>query len=370
MSWLEKHRESEQLAIEAEVASRSRDLVLATSLYRGAAEAEQRALEQVDVSKPRTLGITAVSAVALWFRAKEYVAAEQLAHAVLARGKIPDFARRELRNLVQAIWIESAKEEAGLSFVPGEVLVSVKGGDVITGGAPLDLIIDKVQIIQSLFYRTIELLKDMPLRRVGRPPPEIQNLCRPWLFQSIPGSYQFAVAVEKPGQLDFFAKDIEPDQIANHFLQIINASSSKDSEGLEKLVPTIAYRNTFLKLTRNLAPTGKLFERIELRTVDNPKPISLDSTAREQINQRLREAASSLGSPLEIPEEVRGVLRAVHLDKDWLEIGVENALVHVDGLQDTVDDVIGQMVNRNVLVRVLRGPNKRLRFVDVELVDE
>jgi hypothetical protein len=57
----------------------------------------------------RTRGITAVSAVALWFKAGEYAFAEQLAYAVLTDPHIPAFAREELRNLVQAIWTENSK---------------------------------------------------------------------------------------------------------------------------------------------------------------------------------------------------------------------------------------------------------------------
>ena len=67
--------------------------------------------------------------------------------------------------------------------------MSVKGGEVVAGGAPLDLIIDKVQIVQSLFYRTAEHLKSLPLRKKGPPSKDIQEGCRPWLFQSVPGSY-------------------------------------------------------------------------------------------------------------------------------------------------------------------------------------
>ena len=67
---------------------------------------------------------------------------------------------------------------------------SLKGGEVITGGAPLDLVVEKVQTIQAIFYRTIEFIKDMPLRTRGAPIREIQESCRPWLFQAAPGSYQ------------------------------------------------------------------------------------------------------------------------------------------------------------------------------------
>src|SRR3990172_3968021 len=228
MTWVELHSESERLAIEAQLALNARAVSRATELYKRAAELEQKALDQLDVSKTRTRGITAVSAVALWFKAGEYVFAERLAHSMLADTLVPDFAREDLRDLVQAIWTESAKQKASVSFVPGQVMVSVKGGQVVTGGAPLDLIVDKVQTIQSLFYRTVEFLKGDSHRRHGPPSKELQESCRPWLFQAAPGSYQFSVAIESPKQGDFIKKTIEPERIAQHFLEIVTASSSED----------------------------------------------------------------------------------------------------------------------------------------------
>src|SRR3990172_9195572 len=120
MTWVELHSESERLAIEAQLALNARAVSRATELYKRAAELEQKALDQLDVSKTRTRGITAVSAVALWFKAREYVLAEQLAHSMLADPHIPEFAREELRNLVQAIWTESSMQKAGVAFVPGQ----------------------------------------------------------------------------------------------------------------------------------------------------------------------------------------------------------------------------------------------------------
>ena len=62
-----------------------------------------------------------------------------------------------------AIHLErTVRERAGIEFAPGQVLISVKGGDVIEGGAPLDLIVEKVQTVQSLFYRTAEFLVELP----------------------------------------------------------------------------------------------------------------------------------------------------------------------------------------------------------------
>lgn len=369
MTWAELHSESERFATEAQLAVRARNTGQAIELYQRAAEIERRALDQLDVSKARTRGITAVSAVALWYKAGEYVLAEQLAHSMLADLHIPDFAREELRTLVQAIWTESSKQKAGINFVPGQVMVSVKGGEVVTGGAPLDLIVDKVQTIQSMFYRTIEFVSGVSHRRVGRPAKELQEACRPWLFQSAPGSYQFSVAIQKPAQSDFFKPDIEPERIAHHFLEIVGASSLADIGELEKLVPDENYRSTFLKLARNLAPTGKTFDRIELRASGDTRPVALGVESRVNINQQLRKGLPFPTRAGEVPEELRGILRAVHLDKDWLDVVIDGVSMHVVGLQDAVDDVIGPMVNRPVIVRTVRVSRKKLKFVDIELAD-
>ena len=369
MTWAELHTESERLAIEAQLALRARNTGQAIDLYRQAAEIERQALEQIDVSKVRTRGITAVSAVALWFKAGEYAHAEQLAYLMLADALFPDFAREDLRNLVQAIWTESSKQKAGVTFVPGQVMVSVKGGEVVTGGAPLDLIVDKIQTIQSMFYRTIEFVNGVSHRRVGRPTKELQEACRPWLFQSAPGSYQFSVAIQKPTQPDFFKEDIEPERIAQHFLEIVSASSGDNTVELERLVPDETYRTTFLKLARNLAPTGKTFDRIELRASGEARPVALGVESRSNINQQLRKKSALPTKAEEIPEELRGTLRALHLDKDWLDIVVDGVPMHIDGLQDAVDDVIGPMVNRSVIVRAVRVSQNKFKFVDIELAD-
>lgn len=369
MTWAELHATSERLAIEAQLALRARNAAPALALYKQAAQWERKALEQLDMSKVRTRGITAVSAVALWFKANEYELAEQLAYSMLADTNIPEFAREELRTLVQAIWTESSKKKAGVEFVPGQVLVSVKGGEVVTGGAPLDLIVEKVQTIQSLFYRTIEFLNGTAHRRSGPPSKELQDACRPWLFQSAPGSYQFSVAIQKPLQTDFFNEDVDPERIAQHFLEIVSASSGEDTVELERLVPDENYRTTFLKLARNLAPTGKTCDRIELRASGEARPVGLDAGARANINQQLRLKSPQPSTGNTIPEELRGTLRALHLDEDWLDIVVDGASMHIEGLQDAVDDVIGPMVNRSVIVRVVRVSPKKLKFVDIELAD-
>lgn len=367
MSWVELHRSSEAAAIEAERALREGNTSQAMLLYAQAAAFEQQALTAVDPTKARTRGITAVSTVSLWYKALAYERAEQLAHAMLADPSIPQFARLDLRNLVQAIWTEGSKQAANVSFLPGQVFVSVKGGEVITGGAPLDLVVEKVQTIQAIFYRTIEFIRDMPLRSRGAPVRDIQESCRPWLFQAAPGSYQFSVAIQEPKQLDFFKADIRPDLVAHQFLEILKATSSEDQQQLEAVVPKADYRNVFLKLSRNLAPTGKRFDSVELRTATGDSLIALTPEARGVINQTLKKTRpTDTTEPQAAEEQLTGTLRAVDLDKDFLDVTVAGQHIHVVGLGDAMDDVIGPMVNKTVKVLVVRG-KAAIRFRDIEL---
>ena len=366
MSWLDEHRSSEQAAISAGIAKHNGDHVLALELFRVAAAHEQAALERLDQDKTRTRAITAVSAVSLWYKARDYCRAENLAISVLAGPDTPEFARNELRALVQAIWTENAKAQSGVEFLPGQVTVSVKGGEVVTGGAPLDLIVDKVQTIQAMFYRTIEYLSGRVHRRRGKPSRDILEACRPWLFQTAPGSYQFAVAIQTSNQLDLFRAKIEPEQVAERFLQIVNASSVADQEQLKTLVPEESYRTTFVKLARNLAPDGKSFESMEFRVSGDRSPIEMGMEARQNIRKYLRETKPLKREPESVSIEFKGILRALHLDEDWLEVIVDGETRRVVGLEDAVDDVIGPMVNREVVVRAFSWTNGKFTYDDME----
>jgi hypothetical protein len=367
MSWSERHRESERLAAEAEAAMRGDDIRRAKSLYAQAADAEEGALMALDRTKARTLGISAVSNVSLRYKAGQYQLAEATAYNWLASGTLPDFAVGQLKDLLEAVWTESARDQAGVRFA-GQVIVSVKGGEIIRGGAPLDLIVEKVQTVQSLFYRTAEYLRGAPHRRTGSPSQEIQEMFRPWLFQTAAGSYQFAVAVQESRQPDFFqAGEPTSADVADRFLKILRASAEDPEEALPEVVPDESYRSTFLKLTRNLAPTGKTFSQLEVRASDQARPITLMPTTRRAINEAVRKTTRHQPDDANRMEEpLRGVLRAVHLDEDWLEVTVEGQLVRIVEVREAVDDVIGPMINRPVILRTVRDARGRRLFRDIE----
>ena len=114
-------------------------------------------------------------------------------------------------------------------------------------------------------------------------------------------------------------------------------------------------------------PTGKTFGELEVRSSDEARPITLMPTTRRAIGDAVRKTTRQVPGAASLTEEtLRGVLRAVHLDEDWLEVTVDGQLVKIVEAGEAGDDVIGPMVNRPVIVRIVRDARGRRLFHDIE----
>ena len=376
MTWDSHHLTSERLATEAAAARRAENYKLAEELYKQASAEEARAFGQLPDDKQRTRGITAVSAVALAYKGHEYAVAERLAYQYLGEGQLPAFAQAQLRELLEVLWTTLAADSAGIRFVTGDVLVSVKGGEIIYGGAPLDLIIQKIESIKAVLFRTVEMLLDRPLRKRGGPEPGIQSMFRPWLFQAPAGSYQFAVRVQEPPQLQLWEQPDKPklEQVTTTFFRVLRATASDPESDLPSVVLNKPYREAFLSLSRNLAPAGKTYERLEVRDAGAPGETvaSFGAETRQLLNEALRKYKPAKALPTEETVTLRGTLRALHLDKDWLEIVTQDTSaqdhsrsIRIIKAGEVLDDVIGPMVNRRVVVTAVQRGHSYL-YRDIE----
>jgi len=374
MSWIDHHSKSEELASKAEHERRRGFAEQAILLYRQAAEEECSALRYIAEGKARTYGITAVSAASLWYKAHDPKMAEQVAYQSLSSGILPAFASQQLRQLLQTIWSDEIRANSGVEFTKGEVLVSVSGGEVVFGGAPLDFILQKVKEVRGMFFRTIELLLQIPLRKKGDPSFEIQEQCRPWLFQAPASSYQFVVRIEKPSQMELFPGGLpEIEEVTQKFMEIVRASTEESSEKLKEIVPDEGYRSTFLKMTRNLAPTGKAFGKMEIKAADEMMipPVVLIPETRQVINEIIKPPKKPGEEEGPKPDQIRGILRNLHLDKDWLEVALlegERQTIRIYETGEIIDDIVGPMVNRRVVVDVVMKRGRHI-FRDIQLDD-
>jgi hypothetical protein len=112
MSWLDHHRQSEQLASHAEILQRQGEFEAARQHYALAAAAEVQALALISPPENRTLGITAVSAAALFFKAKDFLSAKQVAYETLSSQTLPHFAVVQLEEILKEILVLEASAVA------------------------------------------------------------------------------------------------------------------------------------------------------------------------------------------------------------------------------------------------------------------
>ena len=369
MSWAIHHAQSEELASQAEAALRNGDRDGALEIYRLAARAEERALDALDPGKTRTLGITVVSAASLWFKAHEWKQAERVACRWIAADLLPDFAIAQLEEIIQTAWYERDLRQSGTTFVRGQVTISLAGGEVGSGAAPLALVHRKANEICHFFYRIIEMTLNRPFRKRGSPSKEILEHFRPWLLQAPPGSYQFAMRFQRPVQLSLFQETLPKiEEMTQQFMRIVRTTTQEAREDLERIIPDPAYRSGFIKMSRDLAPTGKTFNKLEITssTDADTLPVILLPESREILNNILRHERESIDTPIK-EETIFGVLRALHLDNDWLEITSNDDLpIRIYQTGDVIDDLVGPMVNQRVIVTVHQS-NGRYLYRDIQL---
>ena len=115
MSWREHHSHSERLAAAGESAARAHDATRGRELYREAAEAESRALDTLPPEKRRTIAVTAVSAVALWYKAGEDGRAAGLAGPWVDDESLAGCAIDPLHQIVQRSEPTSVGDRLGAS---------------------------------------------------------------------------------------------------------------------------------------------------------------------------------------------------------------------------------------------------------------
>jgi type I restriction-modification system DNA methylase subunit len=211
----------------------------------------------------------------------------------------------------------------------------------------------------------------------AKPMYEIQQLFRPWLFQAPAGSYQFAVRLESPEQLElgYEARHIPAvEEVTGKFVEILNSAATDPDEALASAVPNPEYRSAFLKLARNLAPSGKTYAELEIRSQLRPEVGSVVFSAddRKIINQTIKKSMPAVESTEGADVTLTGILRAVHLDQDWIEVTVREPAeehIKIEGAGEAIDDVVGPMMNRPVQVDATRTATGRLLFKDIQPIE-
>ena len=93
--------------------------------------------------------------------------------------------------------------------------------------------------------------------------------------------------------------------------------------------------------------------------------LAVDPDQRKSISEVIRKDFTRPKDSGETEGQITGILRAVHLDQDWLEITVDGKHERVYGVGETVDDVVGPLMNRRVIVQITTQAGRQL-FRDID----
>lgn len=369
-----EHQKAQELAALAGLRMREGDPATARRMYTEAADLEQKAFEKIPQDKTRTRSILGVSLASLLYKARELEAAERELYKLLTLEGLTTAAHRQLRDLLEVVWDEKALLDSGFQYGEGELLISLRGGEIGSGTAPLELIVQKTDGFKSLLYRVAEWTGQHPFRSRGRPPSEVFHALQLRATQPATGSYRFTVRFVEPAQQKLFEDQeisITATAVAESTVRILKLLNAAAVDELQEYIPQDDYRRAFTQLARNLAPTKRDAREIEVRQRSGrpdevEESVILAIGSRAAINEVVR---SSLHEDEKVTE-VRGVLRALDLDQQWVDIQTDDGdRKHCKTPPEFLDDVVGPMVNRRV---VAHGKSKRTKFLlrDIELDEE
>jgi len=248
------HRESEILASKAELLTRQNDMEAAKSFYAKAAAFEEAALKAVGSDKPRTLGILAVSTIALYYKGADYDSVKRLTRELFSQYQLPEFAISQINEIldeVQAtdlgrIETQTGKAKSDIPFTAGDWVIDRHNPGQpgqYTGKwrkAGPHIMVQLFYPSGGTSYRPLSSLEAIPppgsmaerLRRghFGR----VRDLQRLITYEKLKGTLHEVIYSMEAAQIDFYPYQFKP------VLKFINSPTERliiaDEVGLGKTI--------------------------------------------------------------------------------------------------------------------------------------
>jgi hypothetical protein len=363
------HEQAEVLAAQAEVFNCQGDSAKAEKLYDEAANKELLALEKVSPEKTRTYSAIALSALALLLKARRFSECEMRGYSYLAVGGVEEYARAEMREIVDTALDEMQLFGQGRRYAKNALEVALFGGNVGFGTAGLGAVLEQMGSHQAITRRVAEWKLGLPFRAAGPPPASVDDLLDVRVSQPVAGSYRFSIRMteEDPSLFDCGSSPGgHVDEILTTTFHLIRSTVAGDRTTVDALQAPPDYLKALTRLVRNLIPDGKTIGRVEVKQPlekSGKNTVSITKEIRPRISAIIREL-----DPTPPPESVtiEGTLRALNLDQRYIEIvDLVDQRFRLIGKEAMLDDVIGPMVNKRVAARAV--PLKRnYRLIDID----
>ena len=366
----ESHRMAEKFAASASIAIRAGNRAKAVKLYRRAATKEWGAFNELPVHAVHTRSALATSVASLWYKARCWQAAEKCIYRFLGDDAFGNTTKTGLKELLEAVLDEQALEkESGRSYTDEGLELRLRGGKIGYGTAPLDALLHVYDGVRSLFYRAAEYIKHVQFRTKGLPSSAIREAMQARTAQPLPGSYRLLVRLTEPAQLEMFEKPfVPPADLSRTLFAFVENVAWGNESAVNRIITNDQYRKTMLKLLRNITPDGKQMREVEFVGLGslNRSAVLITNDTRYSIRRSLGEEPADTAAS----ENVIGVLRALDLDRRFVDLTVNDSKKRLYANEVLLDDVVGPMVNQRVRLIGIHRQRTHDLFDDIELATE
>lgn len=259
----------------------------------------------------------------------------------------------------------------GLEYAPGESDISLEGGQVGYGTAPIEVALAKMSAFSALARRIHEWKLGLPFRAAGEPLSPLVKAVTARVSQPAAGSYRFRLQFTRPSQLSFLDpigqvhdESAEPIDVSKELFGVL-ADATNNNMDTFAAMPT-GYARGILRLVRNVLPDGEEVDAVTVRdaTSDGLTPVRLEKSSRKAVNNMLRSFEPKVENP---NVSTKGILRAVHLEDHYIGVLEKNKdLLVIRTRPDEPDDVLSALVNKLVVARWEHYRNTK-RLIDIDL---
>jgi len=308
------HPRAMDLAEEAFGHLRRGDEARAKTYFLEALKLEQEAaflLQPVEGSEP-SRSILFRSAAFLAYNAEDFDSAERLVAQGLA-GFPPFEIKEELKDLYEDINFKRHLAAKGIALSDNQWVMTIHGNATSFGGTLVEPLLDRVDRVTALFYRTIERLLGFKYRASGGTTKEIKDSYGLYIRAFAPSSFAVAFQIGAPDpQISLFPEEesrqsLDPNFVVDELMKCLWVWENRKDGTLKEIIDDETYYENFVGLAKQIAPDGDDVKMVAFTTVrqGEEKPVAL-RTSRKQ----LRGALSSTSAPQEQSKLIlKGLLR-------------------------------------------------------------
>jgi len=306
------------------------------------------------------------SAASLAFQGGAIREAEQLAAYGLA-GNPPNEIANELRELLDKINFNRHLDLKGIFLGSNEFQFSIAGRAIDAGIAPSDAVIERLEKIKAIIYRTFERLFGKGDYRSGGISP-FTKLYPSYVTVPRERSFAMTIKIAHPDQppLPGMENYDMPSQVVQEVLDCIEILDQKGEERLRQRIVTPAYYNNFISLINKIAPDGDDISTVGFTTMVNGKErrvalarsqeeiSDIPMLLTENIIDRIKGERVQVNGRLLFADALKqvntGVIKLRKDDGKILQIIVPEGM----------DDIVGPLWSQRVTVTGTKSKNKLL----------